>query len=107
MLTLFGAGVFTSLTPCLYPMIPITAGIIAATADHEKSRWRTVLLTLTYVLGLALLYAGWGAYWSWCGCRLYLRLERPGRVVAALTVIVVLAAVTAQLWVWVSVTKPT
>ncbi|MGD8726986.1 MAG: cytochrome c biogenesis protein CcdA [Gemmatimonadales bacterium] len=56
-LTLFVAGVATSLTPCIYPMIPITAGIIAATADRGKSRWRTVRLTLTYVLGLALLYA--------------------------------------------------
>jgi thiol:disulfide interchange protein DsbD len=55
--TLFVAGVATSLTPCLYPMIPITAGVIAATADRQKSRWRTVMLTITYVLGLALLYA--------------------------------------------------
>ena len=57
LVTLFGAGVVTSLTPCIYPMIPITAGVIAATTDHQKSRWRTVRLTLTYVLGLALLYA--------------------------------------------------
>jgi len=57
LVTLFGAGVVTSLTPCLYPMIPITAGILAATADPERSWWRSVALTLTYVLGLALLYA--------------------------------------------------
>ncbi len=38
-------------------MIPITAGVVAATTDRDKSRWRTVGLTLTYVLGLALLYA--------------------------------------------------
>jgi thiol:disulfide interchange protein DsbD len=25
---LFAAGVLTSLTPCIYPMIPITAGIL-------------------------------------------------------------------------------
>ena len=25
---LFGAGVLTSLTPCVYPMIPITAAIV-------------------------------------------------------------------------------
>jgi cytochrome c-type biogenesis protein len=25
---LFGAGLATSLTPCIYPMIPITAGIL-------------------------------------------------------------------------------
>src|SRR5688572_18061952 len=55
--TLFGAGVLTSLTPCVYPMIPITAGVIAGTAGERASRGRTVALTLCYVLGLALLYA--------------------------------------------------
>lgn len=58
--TLFGAGVLTSLTPCVYPMIPITAGVIAGTTDGNASRRRTILLTLTYVLGLALLYATMG-----------------------------------------------
>lgn len=55
--TLFGAGLLTSLTPCVYPMIPITAGVIAGSAGQERSRRRTILLTLTYVVGLALLYA--------------------------------------------------
>jgi thiol:disulfide interchange protein DsbD len=55
--TLFAAGVLTSLTPCIYPMIPITAGVIAGQAPAERSRRRTVLLTLTYVAGLALFYA--------------------------------------------------
>jgi len=31
LVTLFGAGLVTSLTPCIYPMIPITAGILAGT----------------------------------------------------------------------------
>jgi thiol:disulfide interchange protein DsbD len=55
--TLFGAGVLTSLTPCIYPMIPITASVLAGTAGAEPSRRRTVGLTLTYVTGLALFYA--------------------------------------------------
>lgn len=55
--TMFGAGVLTSLTPCVYPMIPITAGIIGGTAGADASRRRVVALTLTYVSGLALLYA--------------------------------------------------
>ena len=55
--TLFGAGVLTSLTPCIYPMIPITAGILAGTGAENRSRARTVGLTLSYVFGLALLYA--------------------------------------------------
>lgn len=55
--TLFGAGVLTSLTPCIYPMIPITAGLLGGAARANASRARTVGLTLTYVLGLALFYA--------------------------------------------------
>lgn len=55
--TLFGAGLATSLTPCIYPMIPITAGILAGSGAGGGSRRRTVGLTLAYALGLALLYA--------------------------------------------------
>ncbi len=55
--TLFVAGLATSLTPCIYPMIPITAGVIGGSAAARPSRARTVGLTLTYAAGLALLYA--------------------------------------------------
>ena len=57
---LFGAGLLTSLTPCIYPMIPITAGVIGGSAGTTPSRRRLVGLTLTYVAGLALLYATLG-----------------------------------------------
>jgi len=57
---LFAAGLATSLTPCVYPMIPITAGILSGVGTAARSRHRTVLLTLTYVLGLALVYASLG-----------------------------------------------
>lgn len=55
--TLFGAGVLTSLTPCVYPMIPITASVITGTARENQGRYRTVGLTLIYVVGMAMLYA--------------------------------------------------
>jgi len=58
--TLFAAGVVTSLTPCIYPMIPITASVVAGTSRKGQGRGRTVGLTLTYVLGMALLYASLG-----------------------------------------------
>ncbi len=67
---LFLAGLATSLTPCVYPMIPITAGVIAGAqtprrpdaqgSDAAGSWRRRVGLTLTYSLGLALLYASLG-----------------------------------------------
>ena len=57
---LFGAGVATSLTPCVYPMIPITASVISGTARDRQPWSRTLGLTMTYVTGMALLYATLG-----------------------------------------------
>src|SRR5690349_11368237 len=66
---LFAGGVLTSLTPCIYPMIPITAAIVGGTtvsqspgAPARSARWRPVVLTLTYVLGLALVYSALGLF---------------------------------------------
>ena len=53
---MFLAGLATSLTPCIYPMIPITAGLLGA-GGVARSRGRTALHTGCYVLGLALVYA--------------------------------------------------
>lgn len=55
---LFLAGLVTSANPCIWPMIPITAGTISGVGTQAgASRRRTVALTLTYVVGLALFYA--------------------------------------------------
>ena len=54
---LFGAGLATSFTPCVYPMIPITAGVLGGVGSTRRSRTRTLVLTLVYVLGLALTYS--------------------------------------------------
>jgi thiol:disulfide interchange protein DsbD len=62
---LFVAGVLTSLTPCIYPMIPITVAIVggATTAGAARPpRRRVVALTFAYTLGLALVYALLGLF---------------------------------------------
>ncbi len=56
----FLAGVLTSLTPCIYPMIPITAAIVGGAQradDGAPNRGRTLRLTMAYVIGLALVYS--------------------------------------------------
>src|SRR5438046_9826678 len=60
LVTLFGAGLVTSLTPCIYPLIPITAGILSGTSAGQPSRARTARLTLASVTGLAPFYATLG-----------------------------------------------
>lgn len=60
LVSMFGAGLVTSLTPCVYPMIPIVAGVLGGTVEPDRPRRRTIGLTLTYATGLALVYASLG-----------------------------------------------
>lgn len=48
-------GLLMSLTPCIYPMIPITLGILQA--QGGKSLWRNLLLSLCYTAGIATTFA--------------------------------------------------
>ncbi len=57
---LFLAGVATSFTPCIYPMIPITIGVLGGSGAGQRSKGRVALVTLAYVVGLALVYASLG-----------------------------------------------
>ena len=50
----FGAGFLVSLTPCVLPMVPITMGIIGASAGGSRSKG--LALGATYVVGQALVY---------------------------------------------------
>jgi thiol:disulfide interchange protein DsbD len=55
---LFAAGILTSLTPCVYPLIPITVSVFGA--RQSQNRTRSVMLSATYVGGLAATYSALG-----------------------------------------------
>ncbi len=54
----FAAGVLTSFTPCVYPMIPVTVTYIGGSSGGNRQR--AIYLSVVYVLGLSLVYAGLG-----------------------------------------------
>ncbi len=56
-LLVFMTGLLTSLTPCVYPMLPITVAVIGAQASSPR---QGALFSLVYVMGVALVYAGLG-----------------------------------------------
>ncbi|MFN3697198.1 MAG: cytochrome c biogenesis protein CcdA [Pseudobdellovibrio sp.] len=55
-LFVFIAGVLTSFTPCIFPMIPITLSILGHDAE-KKSRAQNVARSVFYVLGIAITYS--------------------------------------------------
>ena len=55
----FLAGILTSFTPCIFPMIPITLSILGHDS-HNKSRSQNILRSVFYVLGIAVTYSALG-----------------------------------------------
>ncbi len=55
-LLVFMAGFLTSLTPCFFPMIPITLSVLGTQAIGQ-SRLKSFFLSLCYVLGMGITYA--------------------------------------------------
>jgi thiol:disulfide interchange protein DsbD len=58
LLASLAGGILSSFSPCLYPLIPITLGIIGAAAANSKQKG--FLLSLIYVSGIALTYTAIG-----------------------------------------------
>lgn len=54
-LTAFLGGILISLTPCVYPLIPITAGFIGV--NSAGSKFKGLTLSLVYVTGIAVTYS--------------------------------------------------
>jgi thiol:disulfide interchange protein DsbD len=57
----FLAGILTSFTPCIFPMIPITLAILG-TKTAGRTRLSGFFLSLIYVLGIALTYSLLGLF---------------------------------------------
>jgi len=72
----FIAGLGLSLTPCVFPMIPILSGIIAG-QGHKNSHARGFALSLAYVLGMAVTYAAAGVAAGMTGTLLSAALQNP------------------------------
>lgn len=61
----FGAGVLVSFSPCVYPLLPITIGYIGSSS--QKDKFHAFLLSLIYVLGMAITYCILGVFASLTG----------------------------------------
>ncbi len=58
-LLVFLAGVLTSFTPCIFPMLPITLSILGHHAA-QRTRLQNFVRSLVYVLGIATTYSALG-----------------------------------------------
>lgn len=86
----FSAGLLLAFTPCLLPMIPVLSGIIVGHGQNISTR-KAFLLSLCYVLSMAITYSVIGALIAFMGSNLQVMMQSAWAI-GLLSVLFVLLA---------------
>jgi len=86
---IFLGGLALNLTPCVYPLIPITIGYFGGQAEGKTGR--LFLLGVLYVLGIAITYSIVGVVTSLSGAVFGTLLQKPLVIIFIALIFIVLA----------------
>ena len=89
LLAIFILGLALNLTPCVYPLIPITIGYFG---QQSGSRGRRVALSSLYVLGIAITYSALGVFSALSGKLFGAWLQHPGVLIFFALLMLVMAS---------------
>jgi thiol:disulfide interchange protein DsbD len=90
LLAIFVLGLALNLTPCVYPLIPITIGYFSHQSGARASR--RVALSSLYVLGIAITYSALGVFSALSGKLFGAWLQHPAVLVFFAGVMLVMAS---------------
>jgi thioredoxin:protein disulfide reductase len=90
LLSFFGFGLLLSLTPCVFPMIPIVSSIIVSQGKDITTK-RAFFLSLVYVLAMAVAYTIAGILAGLFGANLQASLQTPWVIYTFAAVFVLLS----------------
>ena len=92
--TFFGFGLLLSLTPCVFPMIPILSSIIVQHSNNQKgtmSASRGFVLSLVYVLSMSVAYTLAGVLAGLFGANIQAMLQNQYVIIGFVAIFVILA----------------
>ncbi|MFK8031791.1 MAG: protein-disulfide reductase DsbD [Gammaproteobacteria bacterium] len=95
--TFFGFGLLLAFTPCVLPMVPILSGIIAGQQGKPSAR-RSFMLSLVYVLAMALTYTIAGVIVAMLGQNVQAMFQNPYVLIGFSLVFVALALAMFDVW---------
>jgi thiol:disulfide interchange protein DsbD len=96
LLILFVGGLALNLTPCVFPMIPITVGFFAMQSDGRRSR--RFGLSLAYVVGIVITYSALGVFAALSGRMFGSWLQSPAVLIGFAVLMLVLASSMFGVW---------
>ena len=89
--TFFMLGLLLSLTPCIFPMIPILSSIIVSQGEKNMSAKKGFFLSLVYVLSMSITYTIAGILAGKFGNNLQATFQNQWVIVGFATIFVILA----------------
>ncbi len=91
LVTFFGFGLLLSLTPCIFPMIPILSSIIVSQSKENMNAKRGFFLSIIYVLSMSVAYTIAGVLAGLFGANIQIVLQNPWVIVGFSAIFVALA----------------
>ncbi|VAX23561.1 Cytochrome c-type biogenesis protein DsbD, protein-disulfide reductase [hydrothermal vent metagenome] len=85
----FLGGLALNLTPCVYPLIPITVSYFGGQSESKKGK--LVLNAVIYLLGMAVMYSSLGLFAALTGSMFGDLLRHPGAIMVVALILVALA----------------
>jgi len=76
LLIFVGLGLMLAFTPCVLPMVPILSAIIIGQGKTLNNK-KAAILSLLYVIGMSLTYAGAGLAAAWLGRSVQIFFQNP------------------------------
>lgn len=89
LLLIFVGGLALNLTPCVYPLIPITISYFGAQASG--SRFQSILMGVFYALGMSVTYSALGLFAAFTGSLFGTALQNPIVVIVISLIFIALA----------------
>jgi thiol:disulfide interchange protein DsbD len=96
LLFIFLGGLALNLTPCIYPLIPITISFFGAQSSGNKMQ--SIMMGIFYALGMAITYTGLGLFAALTGSLLGTALQNPIVIVGVALILAALATSMFGLW---------
>jgi thioredoxin:protein disulfide reductase len=86
----FAGGLLTAMTPCVYPLIPITVSVFGA--RKAEGRGKALVLTSAYIIGMGVVFSALGVLAAKTGQAFGALLGHPGVVTGLAIFMLVLAS---------------
>ncbi|HMQ68870.1 MAG TPA: protein-disulfide reductase DsbD [Ignavibacteria bacterium] len=85
---IFLGGLALNLTPCVYPLIPITVSYFGAQANNSKSQ--SIMMGVFYALGMSITYSALGVFAALTGSLLGTALQNPIVIIGIALILIAL-----------------